>query len=96
MLSRCFVFLALVAVAAEAVQVPIRAMDGEHQVPPDHWQDFVGQSAKDVVAKIQAERPSDQVVAVGQDMMVTMDFRMDRVRVFHDSAGNVVRKPKSG
>ena len=27
---------------------------------------------------------------------ITMDYRLDRVRVFHDSQGNVVRPPKPG
>ncbi|KAJ8599277.1 hypothetical protein CTAYLR_006795 [Chrysophaeum taylorii] len=33
---------------------------------------------------------------VPTDAMVTMDFRLDRVRVFHDKDGLVARTPKVG
>ena len=41
------------------------------------------------------KRSPSQVVAVPHDSMVTMDFRMDRVRVFHKD-GKVARAPKTG
>lgn len=63
----------------------------------DSWDKFVGQKAEEVVEKIRQERPDlKTVVAVPKGNPVTMDFRMDRVRVFHDSKGLVAYPPKTG
>jgi hypothetical protein len=40
--------------------------------------------------------PSSQVQITPQDAMVTMDHRMDRVRLLVDQANKVVRAPKRG
>mmetsp|Transcript_1256 Transcript_1256/g.3184 ORF Transcript_1256/g.3184 Transcript_1256/m.3184 type:complete len:101 (-) Transcript_1256:225-527(-) len=75
-----------------------KAMTAEER-PGDttEWAAFVGQRADDVVKRLREENPElKTVVAVRYGQPVTMDFRLDRVRVFHDDAGLVVRPPKPG
>mmetsp|Transcript_33505 Transcript_33505/g.88539 ORF Transcript_33505/g.88539 Transcript_33505/m.88539 type:complete len:91 (-) Transcript_33505:425-697(-) len=61
------------------------------------WPELVGTSGASAVACIQAERPDlKKVMVVPHDAMVTMDVRMDRVRVFVDGNGGVCRPPKVG
>ena len=48
------------------------------------------------VVAIKAAHPTFSVLAVPDGSMVTMDFREDRVRVFHTPAGLVSRVPRTG
>jgi len=49
------------------------------------------------VSRIKAERPELNVVKVTSGSMVTMDYRLDRVRVWYDpDTGRVERAPKVG
>lgn len=61
-----------------------------------HWPHFVGLIAGDVEAKIKEERPDLHVIQVPHNSMVTMDMRMDRVRVFYGADGKVIRAPRVG
>jgi Potato inhibitor I family len=58
------------------------------------WPDCVGMKGEDAVALIQADHPDFKVLLVSTDAMLTMDMRMDRVRVFVDAAGIVTRVPR--
>ena len=49
------------------------------------------------MATIKAERPDlEQVVTMDEGGMMTMDFRLERVRVMVDAEGKVSSPPKCG
>ena len=60
------------------------------------WPHLVGQLGTAAIETIKTERPDLHVQLVGPGQMTTMDFRLDRVRVYVDDAGNVVRPPRPG
>ena len=65
--------------------------------PQTTWPELVGQSGPDAVAAITAARPDlAQVVAVEEGGMMTMDYRLDRVRVMVNGAGIVTQPPTVG
>ena len=61
-----------------------------------HWPHLLGKSVGEVTKAIKEERPELHVVEVPQNSMVTMDMRFDRVRIFSDVNGNVVKPPRIG
>ena len=61
-----------------------------------HWPHLVGRTVSEVTKTIKEERPELHVVEVPQNSMVTMDMRFDRVRIFSDVYGNVVKPPRIG
>jgi hypothetical protein len=61
-----------------------------------HWPHLLGKPAAEVERAIKLERPELVVVPVSHNAMVTMDMRLDRVRLFSDGNGNVVRSPRVG
>lgn len=62
----------------------------------NHWPHLLGKPAAEVERAIKLERPELVVVSVSHNAMVTMDMRLDRVRLFSDGSGNVVRSPRVG
>jgi hypothetical protein len=52
--------------------------------------------AEDVKSLILRDRPGINVCIVPAKAMVTMDHRMDRVRLFVDGQGRVTKPPKIG
>ena len=42
------------------------------------------------------DHPTVQTQIIEEDMMYTADYRLDRVRIFVNNAGNVVKAPKRG
>ncbi|MFD3720760.1 serine protease inhibitor [Streptomyces sp. NPDC058674] len=60
------------------------------------WPELVGRTADEAVAAIRSACPDAEVPVVAEGCMVTMDFREDRVRVFVDADGRVVRTPRVG
>ena len=81
----------------ESSKLPEDKRPMEHPGSNDDWGRFVGQPATQVCDAIKESNPELKVVtAIPFDSPVTADYRLDRVRVFHDKDGNVVRKPKKG
>ena len=60
------------------------------------WPDLVGAEAEAAAAAIRAERPELSVALVGVDSMVTMDYRLDRVRIWVRADGTVDSAPRVG
>lgn len=60
------------------------------------WHHLVGKEGIEVVTTIKEEHPDFQVVIVKDGMMVTQDFRLDRVRIWVDENGKVLRVPRVG
>ena len=61
------------------------------------WPKLVGMNKDDAVVVIKTQNPSLNVIAVPENSPVTMDYRLDRVRVFYNKETNkVVSQPKVG
>jgi len=60
------------------------------------WPELVGQQGETAAAALRSERPELHVMVVPEGSMVTMDHRMDRVRVFVGPSGAVAKPPKLG
>ncbi|KAL3536430.1 hypothetical protein ACH5RR_004891 [Cinchona calisaya] len=60
------------------------------------WPELVGLSSEEAERRIKEEIPGINVQVIPPDSMVTMDFRIDRVRIFTDSSGKVSRAPMLG
>jgi Potato inhibitor I family len=56
----------------------------------------VGKTGDEAILVIKGERPAFQVHTVPDGAIVTMDFKPDRVRVYVDGVGKVVRLPRVG
>lgn len=79
---------------------------GQDEIPPQSeqvqrdksaWPELVNTSSSDAVRIISIQRPDIHVMLVPQGAMVTMDYRLDRVRVFHnEESGMVTSIPKIG
>lgn len=57
---------------------------------------LVGMTGEDAKKEIKGVDPSLEVHVLSEDSMVTMDYRTDRVRIFVDADGKVVRQPNAG
>jgi hypothetical protein len=64
-------------------------------MPKDQWPELVGKPVDEAVAAIKKDSPGLNVISVPQGGMVTMDYRLDRVRVFHKD-GAVSGAPRLG
>jgi hypothetical protein len=61
------------------------------------WPELVGVNGEAAAATIVRENPKVAgTVIVKEEMMVTMDFRSDRVRVWVDQNGTVTQTPQIG
>ncbi|CAL1530892.1 unnamed protein product [Lymnaea stagnalis] len=60
------------------------------------WPELVGKTFNEAAKKIKEDYPEAQVIQVAENSMVTMDFRLERVRVFVNAAGVVVQPPTTG
>jgi len=71
-------------------------MADDGAAPKGKWPELVGKSKEQAEAVLLAEAPGATLQFLPEDAMVTMDFREDRIRVFSDDAGTVVRAPMRG
>lgn len=62
----------------------------------EEWPDLVGKSGEEAKAAILSDDSTLTVHILPEGSMVTMDYRLDRVRIFVDGAGNVVQVPRKG
>ena len=61
------------------------------------WPQLVGMNIDEAMTVIKTQNPSLSVIAVPENSMVTMDYRLDRVRVFYNKETNkVVYEPRTG
>ena len=61
------------------------------------WPELVGMNGQDSIATIQADNSDvSDVHVVAEGAMVTMDMRMDRVRLYVNAEGNIVSNPSIG
>ena len=64
-----------------------------HQGP---WPECVGMSAEECKALIAKKAPDVSIQIIPEGFMVTMDFRLDRVRIFVNDDQEVVSIPSRG
>ncbi|CAD8070758.1 unnamed protein product [Paramecium sonneborni] len=57
------------------------------------WPECVGKTAEEAKQIILGDNAHLDVQLLPEDSIVTMDYRMDRVRVFHDENGIVKQAP---
>ncbi|KAI7726525.1 hypothetical protein M8C21_016215 [Ambrosia artemisiifolia] len=60
------------------------------------WPELVGERGVDAAATIERENRRVDAVVIPEGSFVTADFRCDRVRVWVNSNGVVVRTPSIG
>jgi len=61
------------------------------------WPELLGKNVENAVNLIKTENSYLEVIKVQKGSMVTMDYRLDRVRVFYDVESNlVVEIPRIG
>ena len=61
-----------------------------------NWPDVVGLTGEEAASKINAEKPGVKTAIVPNGAMVTMDHRLDRVRIYVNSEGKVEVPPRLG
>ncbi|KAL6769443.1 hypothetical protein ACKKBG_A31040 [Auxenochlorella protothecoides x Auxenochlorella symbiontica] len=102
----CSLLLCLACVTAISL-VTVQALDSDQGISSlfsrmasteetEAWPDLVGMDKDEAKAKLERAFPNLKVFTVGQDRVVTMDYRRDRVRIFHNNEGSVVRVPRLG
>ncbi|GMN24139.1 hypothetical protein TIFTF001_040539 [Ficus carica] len=60
------------------------------------WPELFGINGEVAAAIIRRENPKVNTAIVKEGMMVTMDYRCDRVRIWVDSCGIVKQTPQIG
>ena len=61
------------------------------------WHEFVGMEGSDAKHRLSLDCPElNEITVLDQHSLMTMDFKLDRVRIFVDDQGIVVRAPSKG
>lgn len=60
------------------------------------WPELLGVTAEEAERKIKEEKPEVKIHTIPPNSMVTMDYRLDRVRLFVDESGKVAQEPRLG
>lgn len=60
------------------------------------WPELVGVKGEEAEKRVKHDDPTIQTQIIEEDMMYTSDYRLDRVRIFINNAGNVAKAPKRG
>ncbi|KAK7097571.1 hypothetical protein V1264_004526 [Littorina saxatilis] len=60
------------------------------------WPELLGKTYEEAEATIKAERPDLNIFRVLENSPVTMDYRIERVRITVNQAGVVVLEPVTG
>jgi hypothetical protein len=96
---RCsLIVLPLFASQSQASFVSMPMIGGAESKREGPWPECVGLSGEECRTLIQATASDvrGNVVIMPVDSMMTMDFRTDRVRIFIDGNGIVVKSPHRG
>eukprot|EP00607_Mallomonas_marina_P007601 CAMPEP_0182421124 /NCGR_PEP_ID=MMETSP1167-20130531/6351_1 /TAXON_ID=2988 /ORGANISM="Mallomonas Sp, Strain CCMP3275" /LENGTH=85 /DNA_ID=CAMNT_0024597929 /DNA_START=153 /DNA_END=410 /DNA_ORIENTATION=- len=84
--------------ASELESIPDKPKELEKigQAIDGRWPHVVGMDVEEAVAAIKSTHPELHVHSVPEGAMVTMDMRMDRVRVWFGADKKVVNPPHIG
>lgn len=94
-----FLFFVHFAAQSQASIVRMPLIGGTESKREGPWPECVGKSGEECKTLIEATGSSDlrgNIQIIPEDFMVTMDFRTDRVRIFVDGDGLVVKIPHRG
>ena len=97
MKSFCITILIILLVIMSASEGTIKSSSTpESSSTTTGWSHLVGIKGTEAQEYILKEHPQKKVVIVKHNNPVTMDFSTERIRVFVDDSGNVVRTPTVG
>nr|7AON_A Chain A, Subtilisin-chymotrypsin inhibitor-2A [Hordeum vulgare] len=60
------------------------------------WPELVGKSVEEAKKVILQDKPEAQIIVLPVGTIVTMEYRIDRVRIFVDKLDNVAQVPRVG
>nr|7A3M_A Chain A, Subtilisin-chymotrypsin inhibitor-2A [Hordeum vulgare] len=60
------------------------------------WPELVGKSVEEAKKVILQDKPEAQIIVLPVGTIVTMEYRIDRVRLFVDKLDNVAQVPRVG
>ena len=96
----CWVTIIAVLIVLIAIGPKIDALgykkSGNSNKCTDDMSTLVGMDSERAIECLESQYPNFQIVAVEEGSMVTMDYRMDRIRVYTDSQGRVATTPNIG
>ncbi|KAG0477857.1 hypothetical protein HPP92_012576 [Vanilla planifolia] len=82
--------------AEQPIESPKPQEGGEKKPVRDSWPELVGLTIDEALKILKEERPEAELVVVGKDEPVTLDYKFNRIRIFVDSDGKVARTPTIG
>nr|XP_045088075.1 subtilisin-chymotrypsin inhibitor WSCI [Aegilops tauschii subsp. strangulata] len=69
---------------------------GDHHNQKTEWPELVGKSVEEAKKVILQDKPEARIVVLPVGTIVTMEYRIDRVRLFVDSLDNIGQVPRVG
>nr|7AOK_A Chain A, Subtilisin-chymotrypsin inhibitor-2A [Hordeum vulgare] len=60
------------------------------------WPELVGKSVEEAKKVILQDKPEAQIIVLPVGTIVTMEYRIDRVRIFVDKLDNIAQVPRVG
>nr|P01053.2 RecName: Full=Subtilisin-chymotrypsin inhibitor-2A; Short=CI-2A [Hordeum vulgare]ABW71682.1 chymotrypsin inhibitor-2 [Hordeum vulgare subsp. vulgare]ABW71687.1 chymotrypsin inhibitor-2 [Hordeum vulgare subsp. spontaneum]ABW71757.1 chymotrypsin inhibitor-2 [Hordeum vulgare f. agriocrithon]ABW71691.1 chymotrypsin inhibitor-2 [Hordeum vulgare subsp. spontaneum]ABW71693.1 chymotrypsin inhibitor-2 [Hordeum vulgare subsp. spontaneum] len=60
------------------------------------WPELVGKSVEEAKKVILQDKPEAQIIVLPVGTIVTMEYRIDRVRLFVDKLDNIAQVPRVG
>uniref|UniRef100_A0A7S1U8Z9 Peptidase inhibitor I78 family protein n=1 Tax=Phaeomonas parva TaxID=124430 RepID=A0A7S1U8Z9_9STRA len=91
-----FLAVGLAAVATTMAQPELILPEEPVEIPKVSFPEVVGMTFAEAQGYILKDERSEGIVAimeVGPGMMVTQDYRLDRIRIYVDDSGIVTRTP---
>jgi len=62
----------------------------------EQWPELVGKTGAEAETAVKADRPDIRVEVMNENSPCTMDYRVDRVRIFVNAENHVVSPPQTG
>ncbi|VAH12493.1 unnamed protein product [Triticum turgidum subsp. durum] len=69
---------------------------GDHHNQKTEWPELVGKSVEEAKKVIMQDKSEAQIVVLPVGTIVTMEYRIDRVRLFVDSLDKIAQVPRVG
>ncbi|KAF6992961.1 hypothetical protein CFC21_009931 [Triticum aestivum] len=69
---------------------------GDHHNQKTEWPELVGKSVEEAKKVILQDKTEAQIVVLSVGTVVTMEYRIDRVRLFVDSLDKIAQVPRVG
>ncbi|EMS50345.1 Subtilisin-chymotrypsin inhibitor WSCI [Triticum urartu] len=68
----------------------------DHHNQKIEWPELVGKSVEEAKKVILQDKPEARIIVLPVGRIVTMEYRIDRVRLFVDCLGNIAQVPMVG